>query len=93
MEGSEAWPRVTWRREMRTDSARSLLMTLLGEYVLPRERAAWTSTFVEALSADGVEEKAARQALARTAAEGWITAERVGRRVRWTVDRPRAGGC
>ena len=60
-------------------------MTLLGEYVLPRERPPWTSTVVEALAADGVEEKAARQALARTAAEGWITADRVGRRVRWAL--------
>ncbi|MEY9931097.1 phenylacetic acid degradation operon negative regulatory protein [Catenulispora sp. GP43] len=85
MEGSEAWPRVTRRRETSTFSARSLLMTLLGEYVLPRERPPWTSTIVEALSADGVEEKAARQALARTAAEGWIASERLGRRVRWTL--------
>jgi len=85
MEGSEAWPRVTRRREMNTFSARSLLMTLLGEYALPRERPPWTSTLVEALSGEGVEEKAARQALARTAAEGWIASERVGRRVRWTL--------
>lgn len=40
---------------------------------------------MEALGADGVEEKAARQALARTAADGWITSERLGRRVRWTL--------
>ncbi|WP_194917739.1 PaaX family transcriptional regulator, partial [Catenulispora rubra] len=85
MEGSEVWPRVTRRREMNTVSARSLLMTLLGEYVLPRERPPWTSTLVEALSSEGVEEKAARQALARASAEGWITSERVGRRVRWTL--------
>lgn len=85
MEGSEAWPRVTRRREMSTFSARSLLMTVLGEYVLPRERPTWTSTIVEALNTDGVEEKAARQALARTAADGWIASERDGRRVRWTL--------
>ncbi|MEY9860194.1 phenylacetic acid degradation operon negative regulatory protein [Catenulispora sp. GAS73] len=85
MEGSEALPRVTRRREMNTVSARSLLMTLLGEYVLPRERPPWTSTLVEALGTEGVEEKAARQALARTSAEGWIASERVGRRVRWTL--------
>lgn len=60
-------------------------MTLLGLYVLPRRTPAWTSTIVEALSADGVEEKAARQALARTAADGWIASERVGRRVRWAL--------
>jgi phenylacetic acid degradation operon negative regulatory protein len=35
-----------------------------------------------------VEEKAARQALARTAAEGWLRSDRVGRRVRWTLTDP-----
>ena len=84
-EGSEPWPRATRRREMNTVSARSLLMTLLGEFVLPRERPPWTSTLVETLSGAGVEEKAARQALARTAADGWIVSSRVGRRVRWTL--------
>lgn len=78
-------PRVAPRRAASTTSARSLLITLLGEYVLPRERPPWTSTVVEALAADGVEEKAARQALARTAADGWIVSERVGRRVRWIL--------
>lgn len=70
---------------MSTFSARSLLMTILGEYVLPGERPPWTSTILEALGADGVEEKAARQALTRTAADGWIASERIGRRVRWTL--------
>ena len=35
----------------------------------------------------GVEEKSARQALARMAADGWIVAERAGRRVRWALTR------
>jgi phenylacetic acid degradation operon negative regulatory protein len=62
-----------------------MLLTILGEFVLPRYSAAWTATFVEALGALGVEEKAARQALARTSAEGIITPRRVGRRTRWTL--------
>jgi len=73
------------RREVHTAGARSLLMTVLGEFALRRERPPWTSTVVEALAGLGVEEKAARQALARTAAEGWIEAERAGRRVRWRL--------
>lgn len=88
MEGPEALgapPHRGRRREAGTASARSLLITLLGEYALPRDRPPWTSTVVAALAALGVEEKAARQALARMAAEGWITAERSGRRVRWSL--------
>jgi phenylacetic acid degradation operon negative regulatory protein len=43
----------------------------------------WTGALVGALAAVGVEEKAARQALSRTAAEDLLVAERDGRRVRW----------
>ena len=84
-EALEGGPTVSRRREVSHTSARSLLMTLLGEYVLPRDRPVWTSTLVQALGTFGVEEKSARQALARTAAEGWLVSERVGRRVRWSL--------
>jgi phenylacetic acid degradation operon negative regulatory protein len=45
----------------------------------------WTGTLVSALGLVGVREKAARQALARSAAGGWLTGERVGRRVRYDL--------
>lgn len=76
---------VPRRRETGMVSARSLLLTLLGEFVLPRRQPVWTGTLVDALAALGVEEKAARQALARTAAEDLLTAQRVGRRTRWAL--------
>jgi phenylacetic acid degradation operon negative regulatory protein len=79
---------VTRRREVSHTSARSLLMTLLGEYVLPRDRPVWTSVLVNTLATFDVEEKSARQALARTAAEGWLVSDRVGRRVRWSLTPP-----
>lgn len=78
-------PVVSRRREVSHTSARSLLMTLLGEFVLPRDRPVWTSTLVDALAMFEVEEKSARQALARTAGEGWLESERLGRRVRWSL--------
>ena len=73
------------RREGGAASARSLLLTVLGEFVFPRHAPVWTSALVEALGELGVEEKAARQALARTAAEGLLEADRHGRRVRWSL--------
>jgi phenylacetic acid degradation operon negative regulatory protein len=87
---SAAAPRlaVSRRRELGETSARSLLMTVLGEYALPRDAAVWTSTLVDVLALLGVEEKSARQALARTAAEGWLAAHREGRRVRWDLTAP-----
>ncbi|WP_371576085.1 PaaX family transcriptional regulator C-terminal domain-containing protein [Streptomyces sp. NBC_01314] len=81
-------PVVSRRRELGDVSARSLLMTMLGEYVLPQSRPVWTSALVEALATFGVEEKSARQALARTAAEGWLASERAGRRVCWALTPP-----
>ena len=75
----------TRRRETGAASARSLLLTVLGEFVLPGNAPAWTGALVAALAEVGIEEKAARQALSRTAAEGLIVAEREGRRVRWRL--------
>ena len=64
-------------------SARGMLLTLLGEFVLPGDGTAWTSAVITAFARLGIEEKATRQALMRTAAAGWLEAERVGRRTRW----------
>jgi phenylacetic acid degradation operon negative regulatory protein len=81
-------PEVIRRREVRHTSARSLLMTVLGEFVLPRGRPVWTWVLVDTLAGFGVAEKSARQALARAAAEGLLVSERVGRRTRWELTPP-----
>jgi phenylacetic acid degradation operon negative regulatory protein len=84
-EPAGATPALSRRREVGEGSARSLLMTILGEFVLPFGQQVWTATLVHSLGLVGIEEGSARQALARTAAEGWLTSDRVGRRVRWTL--------
>ena len=71
------------RRQLGGASARSTLLTVLGEFVHPRGDAVWTASLIEALATLGVEEKAARQALSRTAAEGILEPVRHGRRARW----------
>ncbi len=81
-------PTLTRRHALGETSARSLLLTVLGEFVLRNDRPVWTATLVEVLDELGVEEKSARQALARTAADGWLTSERVGRNVRWSLTPP-----
>ena len=77
-----AAPSLSRRHAAGAESARGLLFTVLGEFVLPTGGAAWTSAFIDVLGRLGVEEKATRQALMRTAADGWLAAERVGRRTR-----------
>jgi phenylacetic acid degradation operon negative regulatory protein len=66
-------------------SAKALLLTILGELVLPREGSAWTQSLVQALRVLGVEDKNARQALSRLATQGLIVGAREGRRVRWRL--------
>jgi phenylacetic acid degradation operon negative regulatory protein len=81
-------PSVSRRQDGGSGSARSLLLTVLGEFVLPAGEAPWTATLLHVAGGLGLEEKSARQALARLAADGWITAHRAGRRVRWALTQP-----
>jgi phenylacetic acid degradation operon negative regulatory protein len=78
-------PTMSRRHAAGTASARGLLFTLLGEFVLTEGGRAWTSAVIAAFARLGVEEKATRQALMRTAAAGWLTAEKSGRRTRWRL--------
>ncbi len=67
------------------EGARGVLISVLGELVLPSGGTAWTSALIEVLSRLGIEEKATRQVLMRTAADGWLTAQKVGRRTYWQI--------
>lgn len=79
------WDDVRRRGPLRGPSARAYLLMMLGLYVLDQDDAAWTKTFLDALGLVGFEQKAARQALTRSAAAGWLTQIRDGRRVRWRL--------
>jgi phenylacetic acid degradation operon negative regulatory protein len=78
-------PTLSRRHAAGAPSARGLLFTLLGEFVLPGDGTAWTSAVLAAFARLGVEQKTTRQALMRTAASGWLDAEKVGRRTRWRL--------
>jgi phenylacetic acid degradation operon negative regulatory protein len=73
------------RRSVGRPAARSLLLTVLGEYVLPRSGSVWQETLVAALESVGYTEQAARQALARSTRQGWLESERRGRRTRMSL--------
>ena len=78
-------PTLLRRHAAGAESARSVLFTVLGELVLPTGGEAWTSAFIDVFGRLGVEEKAARQALMRTATDNWLSSERVGRRTVWRL--------
>src|SRR3974390_3924289 len=75
---------VALRRHARGAApARRLLLTVMGEFVLPTGGVAWTSTFIEVLGRFDIDPGTTRQALARTMSAGWLGSERGGRRTRW----------
>jgi phenylacetic acid degradation operon negative regulatory protein len=70
------------RRSVGAPAARSVLLTLLGEFVLPTPEGVWQETLINALGALDHKTQAARQALARSVTAGWLRTERHGRRSR-----------
>jgi phenylacetic acid degradation operon negative regulatory protein len=70
------------RRSVGAPAARSVLLTILGEYVMPMKVPVWQETLISALEALDYKTHAARQALARSVAGGWLRTERQGRRSR-----------
>jgi phenylacetic acid degradation operon negative regulatory protein len=66
-------------------SARSLLLTLFGEFARHSQGPVWTATLLHVLQGVGVAEKSARQAILRTASSGWIENVKDGRRASWTL--------
>lgn len=66
-------------------SAKAMLLTVLGELVLPDGGAVWTQTIVRVLELLGVAERNARQATARLADQGILTNERRGRSTLWRL--------
>ncbi len=70
------------RHSVGAPAARSVLLTVLGEYLLATDDGVWQETLVGALETMGYRTQAARQALARSVTAGWLRTERVGRRSR-----------
>ncbi len=70
------------RRSVGAPAARSVLLTLLGEFVLPTPKGVWQETLINALCTLDFKTQAARQALARSVTAGWLRTERHGRRSR-----------
>ena len=70
------------RRSVGPPATRSVLLTILGEYVLPAPAGVWQETLVSALNTMGYKTQTARRALARSVSGGWLHTERHGRRSR-----------
>ncbi|GAC49198.1 PaaX family transcriptional regulator [Gordonia aichiensis] len=66
-------------------TAQATLLNIVGDIVHPSRVPVATSVFLAAMAELGHTEPAIRQAIARCAAAGWISKERVGRSTRWAL--------
>ena len=66
-------------------SARSVLVTVLGDSVLPVTKTLWLSSLFELAEPFGFSERLVRTSMFRLVAEGWMTNERIGRRSRYSM--------
>ena len=66
-------------------SARSVLVTVLGDSVLPVTKTLWLSGLFELAEPFGFSERLVRTSMFRLAAEGWMSNERIGRRSRYSM--------
>lgn len=66
-------------------SARSVLVTVLGDSVLPVTKTLWLSSLFQLAKPFGFSERLVRTSMFRLVAEGWMTNERIGRRSRYSM--------
>jgi len=76
---------VTESPQTTTRRTKALLLTLLGEAVLPQGSSVWQETLVQSLVTLGTSVPAARQTLARAVGDGRLSSERIGRRSRLRI--------
>lgn len=74
----------TWRSAPHI-SARSALVTILGDALLPVSRSAWLAQLLELAGPFGFNSRLVRTSLFRLADEGWVYSERHGRRSRYKL--------
>ena len=66
-------------------SARSVLVTVLGDSVLPVTKTLWLSSLFRLAEPFGFSERLVRTSMFRLVAEGWMSNERIGRRSRYSM--------
>ena len=77
-------PALDWAQEPDI-SARSTLVTILGDTVAPLGGTVWLSHLIALTEPFGFSDRLVRTSLFRLAAEGWVSNERVGRQSRYSL--------
>lgn len=74
-------------RQLRHDPprAKSLVMTVFGDAIVPRGGAVWLGSLIALLEPLGINERAVRTSVFRLVDEGWLAASRSGRRSQYRL--------
>lgn len=65
--------------------SKSLVMTIFGDSIVPHGGAIWLGSLIELLAPFGVNDRALRTSVFRLAQEGWLVANRDGRRSSYAI--------
>lgn len=66
--------------------AKSLVMTLFGDVITPHGGKVWLGSLIELLAPFGVSDRLVRTSVFRLAEEGWLDAQREGRRSQYALN-------
>jgi len=66
--------------------AKSLVMTLFGDVIAPHGGGVWLGSLIALMAPFGIGDRLVRTSVFRLAEEGWLDAQRAGRRSRYTLD-------
>lgn len=66
--------------------AKSLVMTLFGDVITPHGGGVWLGSLIDLLGPFGISDRLVRTSVFRLAEEGWLDAQREGRRSRYTLN-------
>jgi len=67
------------------NTARSVLVTIFGDTLLPVHTSVWLSDLFQLTDVLGFSERLVRTSMFRLAADGWLTSERIGRQSQYSL--------
>src|SRR5690625_312585 len=83
----QTWPELYMAEN--PPRSKSVVMTLFGDVILPHGGALWLGSLIRLLAPFGTNDRLVRTSVYRLAEEGWLSAQRKGRRSQYTL-RPTA---
>lgn len=78
----------TWPQRYMADNpprSKSVVMTLFGDVILPHGGALWLGSLIRLMAPFGTNDRLVRTSVYRLAEEGWLSAQRKGRRSQYTL--------